>query len=267
MALSRGRYRGYGRNAAALNGFAWSRSPLPSFTPGYKCPDLDSAQDGVPGRGVAQPGSASHWGCGGRRFESSRPDQLNSRTEPVQGPLAGRRHDHHAASRSPARRIATLLPVQETRIKIGEYNPRPEGSAAHLIPALPSPSFTRRIRVHFLFLTFFRILLICHRLKLRVYPVAPAGPLPSGNREMPRCRKSGPPGDQDEGSEAKPFQRWPKNMVHPTRQSEHDHRHLDGQDRQCDRPNRMRRGSERIGPGKQKRNDRGQAEGPGSYSS
>ncbi len=27
------------------------------------------------GRDVAQPGSASHWGCGGRRFESSRPDQ------------------------------------------------------------------------------------------------------------------------------------------------------------------------------------------------
>ena len=26
-------------------------------------------------RDVAQPGSASHWGCGGRRFESSRPDQ------------------------------------------------------------------------------------------------------------------------------------------------------------------------------------------------
>src|SRR4028119_2162853 len=26
------------------------------------------------GRGVAQPGSASHWGCGGRWFESSRPD-------------------------------------------------------------------------------------------------------------------------------------------------------------------------------------------------
>lgn len=28
------------------------------------------------GRDVAQPGSASHWGCGGRRFESSRPDQI-----------------------------------------------------------------------------------------------------------------------------------------------------------------------------------------------
>src|SRR3982750_1519811 len=30
------------------------------------------------GRGVAQPGSASHWGCGGRWFESSRPDHRNS---------------------------------------------------------------------------------------------------------------------------------------------------------------------------------------------
>ena len=27
-------------------------------------------------RGVAQPGSAPQWGCGGRRFESSRPDHL-----------------------------------------------------------------------------------------------------------------------------------------------------------------------------------------------
>ena len=33
----------------------------------HMCPTL--------GRGVAQPGSASHWGCGGRRFESCRPDQ------------------------------------------------------------------------------------------------------------------------------------------------------------------------------------------------
>src|SRR4249919_1819533 len=30
------------------------------------------------GRGVAQPGSASHWGCGGRWFESSRPDHPSS---------------------------------------------------------------------------------------------------------------------------------------------------------------------------------------------
>src|SRR4051812_21550842 len=29
-----------------------------------------------PSRGVAQPGSASHWGCGGRWFESSRPDHF-----------------------------------------------------------------------------------------------------------------------------------------------------------------------------------------------
>ncbi len=27
-------------------------------------------------RGVAQSGSAPHWGCGGRRFKSCRPDQL-----------------------------------------------------------------------------------------------------------------------------------------------------------------------------------------------
>ena len=29
-------------------------------------------------RGVAQPGSAPHWGCGGRRFKSGRPDQSRS---------------------------------------------------------------------------------------------------------------------------------------------------------------------------------------------
>ncbi len=29
----------------------------------------------LPGRSVAQPGSAPHWGCGGRGFESRRSDQ------------------------------------------------------------------------------------------------------------------------------------------------------------------------------------------------
>src|SRR4051812_39077879 len=33
-----------------------------------------------PSRGVAQPGSASHWGCGGRWFESSRPDHSISQS-------------------------------------------------------------------------------------------------------------------------------------------------------------------------------------------
>jgi hypothetical protein len=51
--------------------------------PAYRPAPLSVAQRaGVgTGRDVAQPGSASHWGCGGRRFESSRPDQLciNSR--------------------------------------------------------------------------------------------------------------------------------------------------------------------------------------------
>src|SRR5690348_8303306 len=41
-----------------------------------------------PSRGVAQPGSASHWGCGGRWFESSRPDQ--SRHRPSGGRSLGR---------------------------------------------------------------------------------------------------------------------------------------------------------------------------------
>src|SRR5438045_9755979 len=36
-----------------------------------------------PGRGVAQPGSASHWGCGGRWFESSRPDHSSTESPRV----------------------------------------------------------------------------------------------------------------------------------------------------------------------------------------
>ncbi len=36
-------------------------------------------------RGVAQPGSAPHWGCGGRKFESCRPDQFRqSETDVMQ---------------------------------------------------------------------------------------------------------------------------------------------------------------------------------------
>ena len=41
---------------------------LHPFAIAHRCP--------VHGRDVAQPGSASHWGCGGRWFESSRPDQI-----------------------------------------------------------------------------------------------------------------------------------------------------------------------------------------------
>src|SRR5690242_4270896 len=37
------------------------------------------------GRGVAQPGSASHWGCGGRWFESSRPDHFCRKAAAVRG--------------------------------------------------------------------------------------------------------------------------------------------------------------------------------------
>src|SRR5262249_2665664 len=37
--------------------------------------------DAPASRGVAQPGSASHWGCGGRWFESSRPDHRRQAVE------------------------------------------------------------------------------------------------------------------------------------------------------------------------------------------
>src|SRR6478672_3392319 len=38
-------------------------------------------------RGVAQPGSAPQWGCGGRRFKSSRPDRLQRPPGSFWGPL------------------------------------------------------------------------------------------------------------------------------------------------------------------------------------
>lgn len=56
------------------------------------------------GRDVAQPGSASHWGCGGRRFESSRPDQNFRKERPSGGrtpenlPSASAGGDRPAAS-------------------------------------------------------------------------------------------------------------------------------------------------------------------------
>ena len=44
----------------------------------HRSRDLHAAQRGIVKvdyrRGVAQPGSAPQWGCGGREFESRRPD-------------------------------------------------------------------------------------------------------------------------------------------------------------------------------------------------
>ena len=52
------------------------RAALPSDARQPRCAALASPLRAANGRGVAQPGSASHWGCGGRWFESSRPDHL-----------------------------------------------------------------------------------------------------------------------------------------------------------------------------------------------
>ncbi len=51
-------------------GKALAKAARPPYIPGL------GRQRRIEGRDVAQPGSASHWGCGGRRFESSRPDQF-----------------------------------------------------------------------------------------------------------------------------------------------------------------------------------------------
>ncbi len=66
------------------------------------------------GRDVAQPGSASHWGCGGRRFESSRPDQRFPNTMMVRQSdvTCGRRLRYGACSSAFAcskRRISIIL--------------------------------------------------------------------------------------------------------------------------------------------------------------
>ena len=53
-----------------------SPSALPRCNPAPIAPLPGPRQANPAGRDVAQPGSASHWGCGGRRFESSRPDQF-----------------------------------------------------------------------------------------------------------------------------------------------------------------------------------------------
>ena len=61
------------------NGKAFAQATRPlAFTvsPPYRRASI-ACSAGFGGRDVAQPGSASHWGCGGRRFESSRPDQFS----------------------------------------------------------------------------------------------------------------------------------------------------------------------------------------------
>src|SRR6476620_5660113 len=83
-----------------------------------------------PSRGVAQPGSASHWGCGGRWFESSRPDH------PSHEPSLRRHHaeDHPKAMESPQvpMSTATLL-MQATPAGSAE----PSGTTSILMGIVP----------------------------------------------------------------------------------------------------------------------------------
>ena len=51
-------------------------APCQAMRSAARCAALACPMGHATGRGVAQPGSASHWGCGGRRFESCRPDHF-----------------------------------------------------------------------------------------------------------------------------------------------------------------------------------------------
>ena len=70
------------------------------------------------GRGVAQPGSASDWGSGGRRFESCRPDQLFRKAKPspqeqgffrLLGRITGKKKARYGARRQKNCRPLQLL--------------------------------------------------------------------------------------------------------------------------------------------------------------
>ena len=61
-------------------------------------------------RGVAQPGSAPQWGCGGREFESRRPDQSDV-------PLAGARS---SLTRAPHKEFLLLLLITAALAACGE---------------------------------------------------------------------------------------------------------------------------------------------------
>src|SRR3982750_4469540 len=82
-----------GRASTALSPRPSSRPALvfrrrrATCPPAAPCLEWWPCLDAPASRGVAQPGSASHWGCGGRWFESSRPDhstesQLTSMPNP-----------------------------------------------------------------------------------------------------------------------------------------------------------------------------------------
>src|SRR4029450_12487862 len=81
-----------------------------------------------PSRGVAQPGSASHWGCGGRWFESSRPDH------PLHGPNGCHAGDHPETmeSQQVSMSSSTLL-MQAAPAGGGE----PSGTASILMGIVP----------------------------------------------------------------------------------------------------------------------------------
>ena len=110
-------------------------------------------------REVAQPGSASHWGCGGRRFESCRPDQWKFPFSARTPPLSGR----GAAGGGARRRLAgsmgsTNSPRSTPRMKsrqiragspppllpgTGALSSRPTHTAVTRSPAKPMNSASR----------------------------------------------------------------------------------------------------------------------------
>ena len=108
------------------------RAALPSDARRPRCAALACPYRDGTGRGVAQPGSASHWGCGGRWFESSRPDHL-----PV-GPSGGRSRMkiRRMASGDSRNAAATLCPCPRRRRRRKLRWPARIALAILAIPAL-----------------------------------------------------------------------------------------------------------------------------------
>ncbi len=110
--------------------------------------------DTGPGRGVAQPGSASHWGCGGRWFESSRPDH-----HPIMDHAAWSVSDEQRSlddaiappnpfpCRSPPRRLRQQRPGSRAAAHApsarGPVDDRPDHRRPRLFPAHAAASHAR----------------------------------------------------------------------------------------------------------------------------
>jgi hypothetical protein len=98
------------------------------FLPGGHAPP------GRNGRDVAQPGSASHWGCGGRRFESSRPDQFSGiNVRPGDG------HPKNSRAQAKGHALSKSIPVLACTRSGGLFpeDSRAQAKGNFCVPELP----------------------------------------------------------------------------------------------------------------------------------